>query len=76
MDAAAAKRREERVKLFATFLSNVGVALVVTGILAPTFTGGAEPIVIALAIIGAMASHGVAQVMLHWVVRSQPAEEA
>ena len=37
--AADAKRQEERVKLFATALSNVGVASIISGVVAPLVLG-------------------------------------
>ena len=42
MSDATAKRQEERVKLFATALSNLGVATVVTGLIAPVLAGRAN----------------------------------
>ena len=76
MDPVSAKRREERVKLFATFISNVGVALVVTGVLAPAFTGRMQPSLLLGALAFAGLAHLLAQLVLHWVVRTPRLGEA
>jgi hypothetical protein len=63
---AERRRREERVKLFATAVSNVGVAAVASGFVAPLFTGRVQPAGLVAVIFG-VALHLVAQRILHYV---------
>lgn len=70
---SGAKRREERLKLFATFLSNLGVAAIVTGFLSPLLLGRlgwAQ----AVAVLVGVALHACGQLVLEWVVRTEPEE--
>ena len=69
MDDTRAKRREERVKLFATALSNVGVATIVAGFISPLFSGRVRLAGAAGALLLGLALHMAAQLMLHYVVR-------
>ena len=71
--AADRRRREERVKLAATALSNVGVAILVTGFIAPLVTGhlGLGGVV---AVVVGLALHLAAQRLLHYVA-SEPEDE-
>ena len=68
MADAGAKRREERTKLFASALSNIGVAFIVAGLVSPSITGRLN-LSIALGLIG---FHLVAQCILHYVVGEPP----
>ena len=67
-----AKRQEERIKLFATALSNVGVATIVTGFISPLFSGGFHFSGAVGALILGMMLHFVAQTGLHYVVETPP----
>ena len=68
MTDTKAKRREERVKLFATALSNVGVATVIAGFIAPAFSGRIQPVIAIPAFIAGFGLHLAAQGILHYVV--------
>ena len=68
---AGAKRREERVKLAATALSNVGVAFVVTGIVAPLLLGRFSSWQVTTALAAGFAFHLVAQGLLEYVVANR-----
>ena len=74
MVTAADKRREERIKLFATAFSNLGVASVVTGVIAPLAAGRAQIAAAALGLVIGLALHVVGQGVLHFVVRSSGEE--
>ena len=65
-----AKRQEERVKLFATALSNVGVSIIVAGFIGPIFVGRFQPIVALAALVIGFSLHLAAQGVLHYVVAS------
>ena len=68
MADADAKRQEERVKLFASALSNVGVAAVVAGWIGPSITGRLNTIVVLGAALVGLGFHLLAQCILHYVV--------
>ena len=70
MAAADAKRQEERVKSFATALSNVGVAAIVAGFISPFFGGRLHLAGAIGALILGMVLHFVAQIVLHYVVET------
>ncbi len=67
------RRREERVKLAATALSNVGVATLVTGFIAPLVTGRLQ-IGGFVAVLTGVVFHLAAQRLLHYVA-AEPEEE-
>ena len=68
MADAADKRQEERVKLFASALSNVGVAFVVAGLVGPSITGHVNlSAAVGSALLG-FGFHLVAECLLHYVV--------
>ena len=69
MAGAGAKRREERVKLFATALSNLGVASVVTGVISPLTSAHVQVVVAAAAFVGGIGLHLAAQLVLHLVAQ-------
>jgi hypothetical protein len=69
-----AKRQEERVKLAASALSNIGVAAIVSGAVAPLATGRfIGPIAFGGLLVG-LGFHLVAQVFLHYVAIEHDAE--
>ena len=72
MATAAAKRQEERVKLFAAALSNLGVATVVTGVVGPALTGRARLLTGVVAAVLGLLLHLAAQGVLHRVVNDSP----
>ena len=74
MADAGAKRREERVKLFATALSNLGVASVVTGVISPLTSAHVHVVVALAAFVGGIGLHLTAQSVLHLVIRSDTGE--
>ena len=74
MAEVGAKRREERVKLLATALSNLGVASIVTGVISPLTAAHVHVVVALAAFVGGIALHLIAQVVLHLVVRSREGE--
>jgi len=76
MTPAVTKRREERVRLFATFLSNTGVGSAVAGVIAPVASGRSDPLGFALAILAAAVLHLTAQAVLHYVVPVSDQEAA
>ncbi len=65
------KRREERAKLLATFLSNLGAAAVIAGMIAPTFTGTANGPDVVVGFLVGVGLHLTAQAVLQWVVVDQ-----
>lgn len=65
---AKAKRREERVKLLASALSNLGVAAIVAGFISPSFGGRLQGMVGVEAFVAGFSLHVVAQLLLHYVV--------
>lgn len=69
--AAGAKRREERSKLLATFLSNLGVASWVAGIIAPLVNERIDYPVLGGAVVAGLLFHLGGQGVLHYVVRSE-----
>ena len=71
--AADRKRREERVKLAATGLSNVGVATIVTGFIAPLLTESLTVLGAAAVIIG-LAFHLAGQRLLLYVAEDPERE--
>ena len=68
MSDTKAKRREERVKLFAAALSNVGVAAIVAGFIAPALSGRIQTVAALLAFVAGFGLHLAAQGVLHYVV--------
>ena len=67
MSAVEHKRQEERVKLAASALSNIGVAAIVSGAVAPLATSRFNgPIALGGFLLG-LGFHLVAQVLLHYV---------
>ena len=77
MADARAKRQEERVKLLASALSNLGVAAIVAGFISPTFGGRLQGAIGVEAFIAGFTLHVVAQLLLHYVVsRAEPTTAA
>ncbi len=72
MAGAGAKRREERVKLAASALSNVGVAFVVAGMVGPSITGRLNAYVGLGSVLIGFSFHLLAQSVLHYVVGDAP----
>ena len=64
--SADGKRREERVKLASTALSNVGIATLVTGFIAPLVTGRLQLLGVVAVVVG-FAFHLAAQLLMHYV---------
>ena len=71
----AAKRQEERVKLIAAALSNLGVASLVTGLVGPLFLGRAQVAAGVVALVMGFAFHLAGQGVLHYVVRDGGPED-
>ena len=69
MADATVKRQEERVKLFATALSNLGVATVVTGLIGPALAGRASVLGTMTVFVIGFVLHMAGQGVLHFVVR-------
>ena len=69
MAGAEAKRREERVKLFATAVSTLGVASIVTGVIGPLVTSRAHGVAAVAAFAVGVTLHLVGQGVLHFVAR-------
>ena len=67
-----AKRREERVKLAASALSNVGVAFVVAGMVGPSITGRLNAYIGLGSVMIGFGFHLLAQCVLHYVVADAP----
>ena len=68
MADARAKRREERVELAASALSNIGVAFIVAGWVGPSIAGRfSAAIALGAALLG-FGLHLLAQCVLHYVV--------
>ena len=76
MGTADRKRREERVKLGAAAVSNLGVAFIVGGAIGPVLLGRANPLEVALATMVGFAFHLAAQGLLHYVAGDEAAEAA
>ena len=74
MADADAKRQEERVKLFASALSNAGVAAFVSGAIAPLITGRFNGVVALGGFMFGLGLHLAAQVVLHYVVKDDAGE--
>jgi hypothetical protein len=74
MAAAEAKRREERVKLFAGALSNTGVATVVASVIAPLAAGRSQLATASLGFVAGVTLHLAGQLVLHYVIRREPDE--
>lgn len=70
-----AKRQEERVKLAATALSNLGLASIVTGVIAPLLAGRAQPVGVAVAFLIGATLHLAAQIVLSLVVANPRVEK-
>jgi hypothetical protein len=68
MASAETKRQEERVKLLASALSNLGVASIVAGLVGPALGGRLKGAIGGEAAIAGLLLHGVAQLLLHYVV--------
>ena len=73
--AADRKRREERVKLFAAAVSNVGTAFVIGGVVGPSLIGRINAVVIVASITAGVMIHLAAQGILHYVA-DDPRPEA
>lgn len=69
MADTAAKRREERIKLWATFLSNLGAATVIASVVGPAITGRFQALAAALGFLSGFVLHLCGQGFLHYVVR-------
>ncbi len=76
MADADAKRQEERVKLLASALSNIGVAAIVAGFIGPAFGGRFKSEIGGEAVVAGMGLHVVAQLLLHYVVGRRKVEAA
>ena len=72
MADVGAKRREERVKLAASAVSNVGVAFIVAGLVTPFITGRASLMTGAGSVLLGAGFHLVAQRILHYVLADAP----
>ncbi len=70
MPTIAEKRREERVKLLAAAVSNLGVAAIVAGFISPALGGKFKGAIGVEAFIAGFALHVVAQLLLRYVVRT------
>ncbi len=73
--AAERKRQEERIKLFATAFSNLGVASLVTGVISPLVSAHAQVVVTVIAVAGGVVLHLIGQGVLHFVVPSEEPRE-
>ncbi len=65
--AADRKLREERVKLLASAVSNVGTAFVIYGLVSPLVTGHPNALAIVLSFAAAAAFHLSAQFILRYI---------
>ena len=72
MADAGAKRREERVKLFASAISNVGMAAVVAGLIGPLVAQRFNALVALGSALFGFGLHLVAQCVLHYVTIEPP----
>ena len=72
---ARLKRREERVKLLAAALANVGTASFVAGFVAPAFGGRLGPFSLLLGFAFGLGFHALGQIVLEWVTIDDPEEE-
>ena len=68
MADVGAKRREERVKLAASAVSNVGVAFIVAGLVTPFITGRANLFTAVGSVLLGSGFHLVAQGILRYVI--------
>ena len=64
------KRREERVKLLASAVSNLGVAAIVAGFIGPALGGRFKGAIGFEAFTAGFGLHVVAQLLPHYVVRT------
>ena len=65
--AADRKRREERVKLGASALANLGTAFIVGGAIGPSLVGRAKATVLGVSVAIGFILHVAAQLLLHYV---------
>ena len=72
MASPDAKRQEERVKLFASALSNSGVAAIVASVIGPIAAGRFQPTAAVAGFVIGAALHLGAQALLHYVVADEP----
>jgi hypothetical protein len=72
MAAADAKRQEERVRLFASALSNTGVAAIVASVIGPIAAGRFQPLAAVTGFVIGAVQHIAAQALLHYVVEDEP----
>jgi hypothetical protein len=76
LSAAEIKRREERVKLLASALSNLGSAFVVAGAVGPLVIVRLDLGVVAASLLSGLAFHLAARGVLHYVAQDpDPAQE-
>ncbi len=72
--SAGRKRREERVKLGASALANLGSAFIVGGAVGPSLLGRLNPVALAVSLVVGVAFHAAGQGLLHYVA-TDAAEE-
>lgn len=65
------KRREERVKLVATYRNNLGVLTIGAGGIGPLFLGTVRPIWALFALIAGLALHGFGLAVLGLIVKDE-----
>ena len=73
--AADRKRQEERVKLGASALANLGTAFIVGGAVGPALLGRLNGLVGVVSILVGLVFHGAAHAALHYVVADAIEEE-
>lgn len=71
VDFGPPKRREERAKLLATFLSNLAAAAMIAGLIAPSFTVGSTWGDGVAAILAGLVLHLAGQRVLYYVVEDE-----
>ena len=59
--------RNERAKLFANFLSALGIGLIAIGVLRPAFETGGDPLWIVVWALAGLALHGFAHYILGYM---------
>jgi hypothetical protein len=69
------KRREERVKLFATGLNNISVLTLGAGVISPLFLGEVRPVWAGSALAFGFVLHAAGQLVLEFVVKDEPRSE-
>ena len=75
MGSAERKPQEERVKLFASALSNVGVATIVAGFVGPSIAQHLNPAIAVGSVMFGFGAHLAAQCVLHYVASEAPDED-